>query len=459
MRRFGLLLGTLLGLGLLLAAPAAAHAELIGSSPRDGARLASAPHRVVLRFDEAVVIGKLGSVRVTDTVGHQVEAGDPFNPGEDEAHVAVLLRSGLGEGTYTAAYRLLSDDGHPVTGTIRFVVGNGALAPPSAGLSGPDPVVKDALVISRWIGYAGLALLAGVWVLLTAWPVGRDEPRPRRLVKLGWLGAVVGAVLELCFQGPYVAGGGLGDTFNSSLLDATLDTRFGHLHLARLALLAVMALLLGVIFRGWTPRRLVIALAAVGAAVAWTFAYGGHPATTSPAWFSETADTLHLLSVITWLGGLSMLVAAVFPRRDPGELRRVLSVHSNVALTAVIVIVATGAYAAWRGTGSVDAVFTTTYGLLVLGKIALLAGIVVVAYGARRLVPAVDGPDELVAERLRRSVWVETVVAFGVLILAAVLVGQPRGRDEQITSLGRPVQPAQVDVPQSISTTARGDVR
>lgn len=405
----------------------------------------------MLKFDEAVFIAESSAVHVTDSAGDRVEAGGPFKLHGNGALIAVRLHKHLKDGTYTAAYRLLSDDGHPVTGTIRFVVGHGALGPASGGVSGPDPVVKDALVISRWISYAGLALLAGVWLLLTVWPAGRDEPRPQRLVKIGWCGAVIGAALELFIQGPYIAGDSLGDTFNGTLLNGTIDTRYGHLHLARLALLAVLAVVLGVIFRGWAPRWMVAPVAAIGAGIAWTFAYGGHAATTSPAWFSETADALHVLSVITWLGGLSMLVIAVFPRRDRAELARVLGVYSNVALTAVVLIVSTGGYAAWRGTGSVDAIFDTTYGLLIIGKIALLTGIVAVAYGARRLLPAVEGPDDLVVERLRRSVWVETVVAFGVLILAAVLVGEPRGRDEQVTSAGTPVQASQVAVSQSIS--------
>jgi len=450
-RRFGLLLGALLGLGLLLAAPASAHAELVGSSPADGGRLAHAPHRVVLRFDEAVVIDALASMHVTNESGDRVETGDLFNPHNNGALVAIRLHHGLADGTYTVTYRLLSDDGHPVTGTIRFVVGKGALAPPSAESPGPDPVLKDALVLSRWISYAGLALLAGVWVLLTVWPAGRDQPRPQRMIKLGWFAAVVGAAFELLLQGPYIAGGGLGDTFNGTMLHATLDTRYGHLHLARLALLAVLGAVIGYVFRGWTPRWLVLPMSMLGATVAWTFADGGHSATTSPVWFSVAAQTLHVLAVITWLGGLVMLVGAVFPRRDADELRTVLNVYSNVALTAVAVIVGTGSYAAWRGTGSVDAIFTTTYGLLIIGKIVLLGAIVAVAYPARNLLPKLAGSDELVVERLRRSVWVETSVAFVILVLAAVLVGEPRGRDDEVTSAGSPVPASQVDVSESSS--------
>src|SRR5205823_4104488 len=131
-------------------------------------------------------------------------------------------------------------------------------------------------------------------------------------------------------------------------------------------------------------------------------------------------------------------------------LRTVLNVYSNVALTAVAVIVATGAYAAWRGTGSVDAIFTTTYGLLIIGKIVLLGGIVAVAYPACNLLPKLGGSDEMVVERLRRSVWVETTVAFVIIALAAVLVGEPRGRDDEVTSAGTPVQASQVDVSESI---------
>jgi copper transport protein len=413
--------------------------------------VAHAPHRVVLRFDEAVVIDRLAAMHVTTESGDRVESGDLFNPHGNEALVAVRLHRGLGDGTYTVAYRLLSDDGHPVTGTIRFVVGHGALKPASGESSGPDPVVKDALVLSRWLSYAGLALLAGVWLLLTVWPAGRDVPRAQRMVQLGWFGAVVGATFELLLQGPYIAGGDLGDTFNATLLHATIDTRYGELRLTRLALLAVLALVVGSVFRGWAPRWLVLPVSMLGATVAWTFADGGHAATTSPVWFSVAAQSLHVLAVISWLGGLAMLVGAVFPRRDADELRRVLNVYSNVALTSVALIVATGAYAAWRGTGSVDAIFTTTYGLLIIGKIALLAGIVAVAYPARNLLRRLDGSDEVVVERLRRSVWVETVVAFVVLVLAAVLVGEPRGRDEEVTSSGTPVQASQVGVPQSNS--------
>lgn len=462
LRRLGLLLGALFALGVLFAAPALAHAELIGSRPADGARLASPPHRVTLHFDEAVVIDQLAAVRVTDRDGRRVDTGDLYNPHGDEALVAVRLERGVGRGTFTVRYRLLSDDGHPVTGSLRFVVGAGPLGPATGAAQGTDPVVKDPLVISRWISYAGVALLTGAWLLLTIWPEGRGDRRARRLVITGWAGAVAGALLELALEGPYATGGGLEDVGSGAVLRGTLGTRYGHLHVARLALLAALAVALVLALRSTAVRWLAALSAGLLAAIAWTFAAVGHPATTSPVWLSECVDALHLLSVVVWLGGLAMLVGAVLPRRDLAELRHVLPRFSTVAMTAVAVLVAAGSYNAWRGIGSWSAVFTTTYGLIVVAKVVLLAGILTVANLSRRLVrrPAHstgDAADDeerqpflrLGVELLRRAVWVEAVVAFVVLIFSAVLVGEPRGRDAQATSVPPPAIAAQVHVQES----------
>ena len=51
---------------------------------------------------------------------------------------------------------------------------------------------------------------------------------------------------------------------------------------------------------------------------------------------------------------------------------------------SVTVLAATGTYAAWRGVGTVHALFTTTYGLLVVAKVVLFAGIVVLANLSRQ---------------------------------------------------------------------------
>ncbi len=465
-RRLGALVGGLLALGLLLAAPALAHAEVVASDPADGARLPTAPHSVTVTFDEGVRIGGVGYLHVTDEGGSRVDARAAWHPAGDAAKITVELVDGLGDGTYTASFRVVSDDAHPVTGTIWFVVGAGPLRGGVGGAtSSVDPVTGDAFVIVRWISFAGLACLGGGWLLLIGWPAGRDDRRARRIVWGGWSALALGALLELLLQGPYTAGAGLAKVTSGSLLDDTLHSRYGQLHLVRVALLAAVgALLAGCLRARARPAWWTGVAGALGAAVAWTFSGAGHPVTTSPAWLSVSIDALHLLSMAIWVGGLVMVAGAVLPRRDPDELRAVLRVFSPVAFAAVTVLVASGTYSAFRGVGSVAAVFTTNYGWLVIGKVVLLAGILAVANLARRLVRArtlayaltdaamgadVAVVDEaIVAERLRRSIVVEAVAGLAVLVFSAMLVAQPRGEEAlhaaagaRIPAPGNPVAP------------------
>ncbi|MEP7179434.1 MAG: CopD family protein, partial [Pseudonocardiales bacterium] len=194
--------------------------------------------------------------------------------------------------------------------------------------------------------------------------------------------------------------------------------------------------------------------------LALTFSAVGHPVTTDPRWLSVTADTLHLLAMAAWLGGLVVLAAAVLPHREPAEVRAVLPVFSRVAFASVVTLAVTGSYAAWHGIGTVHAIFTTTYGWLVAGKVALFLGLMALGNFSRVAVQrqvssvpvayamsdtALDEPmqadeplSESDAERLRRSVLVEIAVAGCVLVLTAVLVAQPRGEEAIATRELRP---------------------
>lgn len=441
-RRLCLLLLGILGVGIVLAAPATAHATVVSSSPRDGDRLQSAPAAVTITFDEPVGLGYL---HVTNQNGTRVDAANATHPGGNATKITDRLRSGLGDGTYTASFRIVSADGHPVAGTIRFVVGNGALAHGTISEgSAANGFTSTAFDVVRWISYAGLALLGGAWLLFTIWPEGEADVRTRRAIWAGWGAAVLAAGLSLLIQGPYTAGTGLGDLFDVSKLDDTLHTHFGVLYSVRLVLLGALAFLLPVAYRA----RWVAALLAVG--VVATYAGDGHASTTSPSWLSMPIDGLHLAGMAVWLGGLLVLLCGVLPRREPDELERVLPAFSTVAFVCVCVIAASGAYAAVRGVGTIHAIFSTTYGLLVLTKILLFAGLLAIANVSRLLVrrrtvafamtdPVVDDDEDVDVERLRRSVVVEVGVALVVLAVTAVLVGQPRGREALAADYRQPV--------------------
>jgi copper transport protein len=446
--RLILLLFVLAGAGFVLAAPASAHATLSSSSPADGSRLRTAPADVTLHFDENVGVGY---VHVTDQSGRRVEAGAPTHPGGVAAIVRIALRHDPHDASYTVSYRMVSADSHPIEGTISFVVGNGPLVtrPQSAGATPTG--VPSILDTARWVSTLGFTTLAGVWLVFAVWPAGRAERRVRRIVWTGWTAALLGSIAEVLLQGVNAAGAPATSVFKWSLIDPTLHTNFGGWHLVRIGLLALTGLVLALALR---PNRERVwsedALAPLGVVIAETFAIVGHARTTSPVWLSVGSDTLHLAAIGVWLGGLIMLVLAVLPRRDADELATVMPVFSRVAFTAVVVIAVTGTYAAYRATGSWRALFETTYGLLIVAKVvgfvALLAlgnlsrvlirrrlgGGRVVAYAMSAdtvVEPPPSGFSATDVERMRRSVAVEVAIGVVVLVLAAVLVGQPRGSD------------------------------
>ncbi|MET8832954.1 copper resistance CopC family protein [Micromonospora sp. NPDC004540] len=122
-------LGVAAGVSVLLpAVPAAAHNSLTGSDPKNGARVATAPKRVELRF---LASPAPATTKITITGPDNVPAagGAPTFAGN---RVSVPFTPGAA-GLYIVAYRVGSADGHPVTGEIRFTLTRGtAAAPPSA---------------------------------------------------------------------------------------------------------------------------------------------------------------------------------------------------------------------------------------------------------------------------------------------------------------------------------------
>ena len=103
-------------------ASASAHATVVSTSPGDGQVVAAAPSVVSVRFDEPVQM-QFGALRVFSPSGGRVDEGSPSHPVGHGDTVQVALGSGLGRGTYTVAWHVISADSHPVSGAFTFSVG------------------------------------------------------------------------------------------------------------------------------------------------------------------------------------------------------------------------------------------------------------------------------------------------------------------------------------------------
>ncbi|MFE9692764.1 copper resistance protein CopC [Micromonospora sp. NPDC005806] len=127
-RTWLVVLGVTFGVSVLSATPAAAHNSLTGSDPKDGARVATAPKRIELRFLATPAPGTT-KITVTGPDDAPASGGTPTFSGN---RVSVPFTPGPA-GVYTVAYRVGSSDGHPVSGKISFTLTTGAPA------AGPSP--------------------------------------------------------------------------------------------------------------------------------------------------------------------------------------------------------------------------------------------------------------------------------------------------------------------------------
>ena len=138
---------------LFFLAPSAAfgHASLTSSTPSDGATLDTTPERVVLTFSEEL-FADLIEVSVLDGAGDLVmatEAEQTPPPGTD---VIVPWPGDLPPGDYAVAFRVVSADGHPVTGQVNFSYSQAASpeaaspepASPEPASPEPEPVEETA---------------------------------------------------------------------------------------------------------------------------------------------------------------------------------------------------------------------------------------------------------------------------------------------------------------------------
>lgn len=265
--------------------------------------------------------------------------------------------------------------------------------------------------------------------MLFAWVVWRGRPADeagRRLWRLVAAGAFTVALAQVL--GLLLTAGSL-DVPRDSLLPRLAVTQYFQATVVRV--LAAVALGL-------------VALAAPGARRpgCWSvLALGGIAAlVVSTAWTSHGAARLgdrsvllavsavHQLAASVWVGGLAhLLVALAHPGAAPATATMIGRRFSTLALLSVGALVAGGAGLSAVYVDGAHGLIGTTYGLMVLTKVVLLAGLL--ALGSLSFLAARRGTDEASPSRLRRLVEVELGVGVTVLFAAASLASLPPAVD------------------------------
>lgn len=225
------------------------------------------------------------------------------------------------------------------------------------------------------------------------------------------------------------------------LATVLLKTLFGQVWLARASLALGLGVLLLVVrspksARGW--QHLGVAGGVLAATVLAAIALVGHANSENGTehLVHIAADMVHLLASAAWLGALLPLAYALTPPRHGAgsDWLRVASIatrrFSTVGVVSVASLVLTGLVNSWFLVGNVPGLVGTTYGRLLLVKLALfLAMLSLAAVNRQRLTPRLlslpgatpaDAMPQAV-EWLRRNALIENSLGVALLVVLAAL--------------------------------------
>lgn len=433
------------------ASPASAHATLIGSDPAEGAVLDVQPDEIRFTFSESVSLVPDG-VQVFDARGGALASSATARGPK----VAVELTDDVGEGTLVVVWRVVSEDGHPISGSLRFSIAVASVdmvAPPVAPEASSRP--PWTLSMTEWIGYAGLLAAAGivaftVLFLPASHLANKSRRRLVRAARAGAVAAVLAWLVGVPLTAMYQLGGGLGVLNDGTTWSTLAVTKYVTAGVVAGAVIASVVLL----GDGQRGLRRNVAAISVGAVAVCAPALTGHTRAVTPEVLVVAADMLHLVAGSVWLGGLLALLLVLPDLAGRGTLAiDALAKFSVVAAGVLVALVLTGALLAWRITGSWGVLFDSAYGRLLLVKVAAAMVAVLIAAANRfvllpRLQQATHRRDRRAgAGLLVRAAAAEAVVLVAVLLVTGFLVDKNPERD----------QPAAGSVEPAVHTAALGD--
>jgi copper transport protein len=459
---------------LAVAPPASAHAELVSSTPADGAELATPPTEIRLVFSEAPQLRTL-SVRLFDRRGTEISLGQP-SPGPLATTVIVPIPTELRPGPYTVVWFVVSaEDEHPETREFVFGIGEPPGAP--SVTAGELPGIGE----NRFTSPATLLAILGLTLMLGAAVQARSFGL-RQPAVVG--AAVTGAGLVVASLLAKVAG--------TPRAPVTVNDGSGGLlagadpaDLARFALLVGFAAGALAASRSsaepsWRRLWLVALVAAVG--LAWLQAATSHAAgagilpwvslawsgidlaITDPAlyaWFGTAFElarqlnilvaAVHTIAVGAWVGGLLVISVVRLPA---DELAAWQPRFSRFALRAFLVVAATGLYQAVLYLPAPSALVGTDYGQTLVAKHVFVVGVLAMATLNRFVAgPALRRTSDLLRAvgRARWALRAEALLGIGVLGVTAVLATTAPARPPTAIFLRPDVVAAFADTTASIA--------
>lgn len=422
------LLAALLGCLLVLigAQPASAHAQLLSTDPQDGAVLEQAPTEAVLRFSEPMQL-------VQDSIRLFPSDGDPITLDTQvvDTSVTAPIPDGLGDGAYALSYRVVSADGHPISGAITFTIGTASTAPALTVETATPENKAFAVSVLTALEYLGLLLLAGL-VLFRRLVLRVHQPARGpglALLLASGVAAIGSALLLVPVSALYIV-----DEPLVSILDPEAWVPGVLWPPVATALLVIAGSIPGLLLATRSAKHVTVRASSVLAALVALAApvLVGHTQLVEPRSLIVVADLGHLLAGAFWIGGilgLLLFLAETRPaggeqRTDPLVAAEVVLRFSRLAFWSVLLLAVSGIVMGVLIVGTFEALATTGYGLTLLLKLAIVAPVIAIAVHNRRwLLPAIlDKPTARLKWRtLHRTLAYEAALLIVVLLITGFL--------------------------------------
>ena len=290
-----------------------------------------------------------------------------------------------------------------------------------------EPLIEWPQPLMELLGFVGAFLSMGAVGFRLAVLRGRPETRAttpeersvyaqaaQRAARLGLTGVLIAAVM-LATRLPAFAA--RRHTTIPSLIagEPQLALQIGLLLLALIG----FSLAAGRRPFGWSLAAVGILISPLGGLI------GGH--------LARVVNPLHVLGGGLWIGTLMQLVVVgiggtlkskLSPDRQGAVVAGMVRGFSPLALGAFALLAAMGLTTAWRNLKRLDALWSTPYGITLLIKLAVVAGVLALgAHNWRRLKPTLGG--EVAARTLFRSARNELLLGALVLVITSILVSLP----------------------------------
>jgi len=235
-----------------------------------------------------------------------------------------------------------------------------------------------------------------------------DAPRARGRHAMQWACLLLGVALLLEISLNARRMQQISGITGLALVADVWEMRWSHWWALRVAALGAIAFGL---CRAAPPWRILVAVGAVSLLARSLQGHAGAHGT-----IPALVDWIHLGAASVWVGGLVQLLV------EPSRLAEAAGRAGRLFASALGPLVLAGIFAARLHVATAARLFGTPYGRVLVAKLAVFAiALAIGALNRGRIVPALGRGEPSADRRLVRSVRIEVLVLFIVLLITALL--------------------------------------